>query len=74
MALTHKERTLESLKSGTKPGSICPPLLDLPLENIIPDELHLLLRITDRLIENLINGAVQSDSPRCKYVVLWSPV
>ena len=28
---------------------------------LIPDELHLLLRITDRLIENLINGAVAHD-------------
>ena len=64
--ISHEARTLESLKTGTEPGSIHPPLLDLPLHNIIPDELHLLLRITDRLIENLINGAVQNDSPRSK--------
>ena len=63
---SHEKRALESLKTGTEPGSIHPPLLNLPLNNIIPDELHLLLRITDRLIENLINGAVQNDSPHSK--------
>ena len=63
MALVHNKRTLKSLKNGTEPGSVHPPLLDLPLKNIIPDELHLLL---DRLIENLINAAVQHDSPRSK--------
>jgi len=66
MAYKAEERTLESLKSGTEPGSIHPPLFDLPLKNVIPDQLHLLLRITDRLIENLINGAIQHDSPRSK--------
>ena len=66
MALVHNKRTLESLKNGTEPGSVHPPLLHLPLKNIIPDELYLLLRITDRLVENLINVAVQHDSPRSK--------
>ena len=33
------------------------PLLDIEPENIIPDELHLLLRITDVMTENLIIAA-----------------
>ena len=33
------------------------PLLDIEPENIIPDELHLLLRITDVMTENLITAA-----------------
>ena len=64
--ITHNKRTLEALKTGNEPGQIHPPLLDLSLHNIIPDELHLLLRITDRLIENLINAAIQNDSPRSR--------
>ena len=52
--IRYKERTMEALKTGNEPGQIHPPLLDLSLHNIIPDELHLLLRITDRLIENLM--------------------
>ena len=64
--IRHKERTMEALKTGNEPGQIHPPLLDLSLHNIIPDELHLLLRITDRLIENLINAAIQHDSPRSR--------
>lgn len=48
----------------SEPGSIHPPLLHFPLDHIIPDELHLLLKITDHLIENLICAAVSEDSPR----------
>ena len=33
------------------------PLIDIEPENIIPDELHLLLRITDVMTENLIIAA-----------------
>ena len=62
MTVEYEERSLESLKCCSESGNIQPPLLDLPLKNIIPDELHLLLRITDRLIENLINAAVMHDS------------
>jgi hypothetical protein len=36
-----------SLKSGNeKFGCNHPPLLNIPLQNIVPDELHLMLRIT----------------------------
>jgi len=66
MALNNKERKLDSLKNGSEPGSIHPPLLELKLECVIPDELHLLLRIMDRLIEKLINAAVANDSSHSK--------
>ena len=33
------------------------PLLDIELENIMPNELHLLLQITDVMTENLIIAA-----------------
>lgn len=37
------------------------PLIKLDPDNIIPDELHLLLRITDVLINNLISAAKTHD-------------
>jgi len=57
-------RSLASLKDLTEPGSIHPPLLNFPLDHIIPDELHLMLRVIDQLIENLICAAVAHDSPQ----------
>ena len=47
---------------SSEPGYINPRLINIDLDHILPDELHLLLRITDRLIENLINGAVAYDN------------
>ena len=56
-------RTLQSLKDKSKLaskgchkhlGSIHPPLLDLEPSQIVADELHLLLRISDVLFRNLI--------------------
>jgi len=37
------------------------PLLNIEIDHIIPDELHLLLRITDVLLKNLIRTAVAHD-------------
>ena len=56
-------RSLASLKDLSEPGSIHLPLLHFPIDHIIPDELHLQLRITDHLIENLIHAAVNHDRP-----------
>ena len=54
-ARQHGLRTIKELQDNTnKMGTIQPPLLIMNLNYIIPDELHLLLRITDRLIRNLI--------------------
>ena len=51
------------VSSKTKPnyGCIKMPLLELDLEHVIPDELHMLLRVTDVLIQNLINAATSND-------------
>ena len=60
-------RTIEEIKttvsSSIKPnyGCIRAPLIDLPLDHVIPDELHMMLRITDILIQNLINAATSYD-------------
>ena len=53
----------ETIKSGTKLnyGCINMPLISLELDHVIPDELHMLLRITDVLIQNLINAATSND-------------
>ena len=63
-------RTLDSLlQKGQLPqhksarerlGSIAPPLLKIEPDHIVPDELHLLLRISDVLTRNLILEIVAS--------------
>ena len=45
----------------SEPGCLNQRLINIYIEHVIPDELHLLLRVTDRMIENLINGAVAYD-------------
>ena len=39
---------------ASQPGCKGQPLFNVPLENVIIDELHLLLRITDRLEHGII--------------------
>jgi hypothetical protein len=60
------KRTLKELCNcaGKTTKNYCcinPPLLDIELDHIIPDELHLLLRIMDVLIKNLIMDVVGWD-------------
>ena len=62
------KRTLESLKEGStakgksRLGSLHPPLLKVPtIDHVVVDELHLLLRIFDVLLRNLIFMAIQLD-------------
>ena len=53
-----------NLEHYDSPKSYCciyPPLLDIEMDHVVPDELHLLLRIMDVLIENLIMDAVYWD-------------
>ena len=38
------------------------PLIDIPLTNVIPDELHLLLRITDKVLQNIIDEVLERDA------------
>jgi len=55
--LVSKRHTFEP----TEEGVIQPRLLNIDINHVIPDELHLLLQITDKMIENLINGAITHD-------------
>ena len=60
--------TIEGLTStlpataAQKKGKVYKPLLHIPLKNVVPDELHLMLHITDVLIRNLINTAMKYDA------------
>ena len=54
-------RTLESLRDcytkrsiDDRAGCVHPPLLNIELCYVVADELHLLLRISDKLISNLV--------------------
>ena len=76
--LHHEKRTLSDLKADGESSSINKPLLDLELE---PDELHLMLRVTDVLIKALIETARMYDKHqhrvlgiRCSYKVLDGPL
>ena len=48
-------------KRDDRLGCINPPLLEIELDHVIVDELHLLLRITDRLISALVLRMAQLD-------------
>ena len=49
--------------SKAKPnyGCIKMPLLTVDLEHIIPGDLHMLVRVTNVLIQNLINAVTSND-------------
>lgn len=54
-------KQMAPMKSGQNFGCVHQPLLNVPLDHIILDELHLLLRITDILLENVIEDAMEWD-------------
>lgn len=60
------KRTIDEIKKlchlTENKGCLHEPLLNSPLTNVIPDELHLLLRITDRLLQNVIDEAMELDA------------
>ena len=61
------QRTLEEIKKLCKCkennyGCINEPLLNVPLTNVIADELYLLLRITDKLLQNVIDEVLERDA------------
>ena len=65
-----KARSLSTLREksqfANKPchqhlGNIHPPLLNIELTKVVVDKLHLLLRVMDVLIRNLISLAVSRD-------------
>lgn len=58
------KRTLDDMKRcALKQQYSCehPPLLEIPLENVVLDELHLMLRVTDKLTKNLVTEAISRD-------------
>ena len=65
----HRKRSIDDIKkcasSRSKDkdsyGVKYAPLLFISLDHVVPDELHLFLRIMDVLIENIISQAVESD-------------
>ena len=57
----HNSRSRADLTGDGKLGSINIPLLDLELDHVIPDELHLMLRVMDVLIQALIDAATSYD-------------
>ncbi len=57
LTLADVKKHVESGKFGCK----YMPLLDVPLCNIVLDELHLLLRVTDILLANIIEDAMELD-------------
>ncbi|CAB4025093.1 Hypothetical predicted protein, partial [Paramuricea clavata] len=54
------EDIIECVRKQTY-SCVHPPLLNIGLRNIVPDELHLMLRVTDVLLNNLILGALSLD-------------
>ena len=67
MEYTHrKARTLETLKKCSSQGkstlrSVHQPLLNIPIDHVVIDELHLLLRVFDVLLRNLLFMAIRLD-------------
>ena len=61
MMLHHEKRRRSDLKADGEFSNINKPLLDLELDHIVPDELHLMLRVTDVLIKALIETAIAYD-------------
>ena len=59
--LIKKKRTLRMLQKMESHDSLHKPILNIELDHVIPDELHLLLRVTDVLINNIITSAISHD-------------
>ena len=61
MSLTLSE-VIKYARNGKKEYCcVCKPLLNVPLDHVIPDELHLVLRITDVLLTNVLDDAMERD-------------
>ena len=61
------KRTLDEIKKlcnskDNNYGCIKEPLLNISLSNVIADELHLLLRITDKLLQNVVDEILERDA------------
>jgi hypothetical protein len=62
MAFTFDD--IESFVASYKLGFVETPLIKILFDHIILDEFHLLLRITDVLLANLIEDAMEWDDKR----------
>ena len=62
-SLCHLQRcsTLPKSRKDLRLGCVHPPLFQVELDHVIVDELHLLLRISDKLIGNIILRMAQLD-------------
>ena len=58
---SHTPRTCADLKGDGTFGSINKPLIELELDHVVPDELHLMLRVMDVLIDVLIETVLEYD-------------
>ena len=59
------KRTLQEIRHFQSSNKFCcihPPLFDIELDHVVLDELHLMMRITDRLTENIITEVMERDS------------
>ena len=77
--LITKKRTLQSIFDDHQQNEYCCknlPLLYIETDHIIPDELHILLIITDVLLKNLIATAVAEDkkSKRLQWKLMEGPM
>ena len=61
MKKTGKPRSIGVKNWAKQPGCKDDPVFKLDLEKYVIDELHLFLRVTDRLEEGLIHGVVEND-------------
>ena len=43
-------------------GCINPPLINIELDHVLADELHLLLRVTVRMLQNIIDEILEKDA------------
>ena len=64
--IDHEARTLQSLHMcladpKNKKGCINAPLLNIPINDIVIDEMHLMLRIFDILLRNVIWAMIHQD-------------
>ena len=55
-------RTIDELRDGPcEKGKIKPPLIIIPIDHVVSDELHLFLRVTDVLTRNVVLELLQWD-------------
>ena len=59
--LSEQQRSIQNIRDRTDFGVKNQPLLNIEPEYIVPDELHLLLRVSNILLRNLIDDCLEQD-------------